>query len=212
MPRSVEQLLQLHLNDGWEPFRTEKDMVVESKAVHWSDTKAFRLTTVFDCSLEAFGTWLSTIDNIYKTDALIEKRVVVEQVNEHTMITYSTYRSPMIGVSKRDAVLEMARLYLSADEAARLGLPAKRTFIEASASAEHASCPPTSTYVRSKVYCAGYIAQEEGTRRISVVNLGSASPEGWVPSKVVDGVGTKLTGKIVKLRQLVESSEAIKAP
>eukprot|EP00667_Euglena_gracilis_P006071 EG_transcript_6117 len=205
---TVVRLVDLHLAEGWAHFKTQKTMVVDSKVVPWTDAKAFRLTTVFDCALEAMGAWLSGPDNLFKTDQLIEKRDVVQTVDDHTIVVHNFYRSPIMGVSKRDVVLQMTRAYLTPTQAQDLGLPAKRTFVDVSSSCTHPACPETSAYVRSKVYCGGYICQEEGPRRTAVVNIGLASPEGWIPARVVDSVGFKLTGKIEKLRQCVESSAA----
>eukprot|EP00667_Euglena_gracilis_P006508 EG_transcript_6558 len=206
LPRAVVKMMDLHLGEGWQLYRRDGDMVVDSKPVPWCETPAFRLTTVFNCSLEAFGQFMSLTENVFKTDQLIEKRVAIEDIDQHTTVYHSTYKSPMIGVSKRDALLEMTRMYFTAEEAQGLGLPAKRSFVEAAFSCDHPACPPAKAYIRTKVFCAGYLAQEEGPHRITLVNVGSASPEGWIPSKVVEAVGSKLTVKIEKLRHCIEAS------
>jgi hypothetical protein len=204
-PEPIVRLVEVHLGDGWELVREGHGVVLESKAVPWSDTKAFRLTTAFACPLDSMGSWFLGRDNLYKTDPLIEKRMFVETLDPHHHVIHNRYKSPMFAVSRRDAVLQMCQIALGPDQAAALGLPARRTFIDASSSCEHPACPPDDGYIRSKVYCGGFICQEEGPGTTSIVNMGCASPEGWIPAKVVDAVTGKLTGKLDALRKCVEA-------
>ena len=88
------------------------------------------------------------------------------------------------GVSKRDVVVRMTRMYLTAEQAKGYGLPAKRTFVDASYSDTHPDAPEVKGYVRIQVFTAGYIAQEEGPNKTSIINVGSANPGGWIPTKV----------------------------
>eukprot|EP00667_Euglena_gracilis_P003637 EG_transcript_3646 len=205
---AVLRVVDLHHSDGWEMVKSQKDMTYESKVVPWASTKAVRFITAFDCPLETLGNFLMKPENSFKVDSLLEKKDEVEKVDDNTVIMHNLYKSPVVGVGKREFVIQMTRMYLTPQQVQDLGLPPKRTFIEAAASCDHPACPPTPAFIRSKSFCAGYVAQEDGPRRLHVINLGSGSPEGWIPSKVADAVSSTLLGKIQRLQRCVEAEPA----
>eukprot|EP00668_Euglena_longa_P017921 GGOE01022398.1.p1 GENE.GGOE01022398.1~~GGOE01022398.1.p1 ORF type:complete len:567 (-),score=87.71 GGOE01022398.1:752-2215(-) len=209
---AILRVADLHHSDGWEKVKSQNGIVFELKVVPWASTKAARFTCAFDCPLEAFGSFLLRPDSSFKVDSLLEKKEELERVDDNTVIFHNVYKSPMVGVGKREFVVQMTRMYLTPNQAQDLGLPPKRTFVEAAASCEHPGCPSTAEFIRSKSFCAGYLAQEEGANRTHVINLGSGSPEGWIPSKVADAVSSTLLGKIQRLQRCVEGSAGASDP
>jgi hypothetical protein len=200
---ALRRMVDLHLTDGWVPS-IDGAVKLELKAVPWSSTKALRVTAVFECSLEAFADFFAKPENTFTIDPLLEKKEEIAHLDAQTTVVYCAYKSPVFGVTRRDAVLQYSKMFLTPDEASSLGLPARRTFVEACTSCEHPARPPFPDYVRSKTFFSGYVAQEAGPRRLAVVNVASVSPEGWIPAKVVDVVAAKVVAKVEKLQRVLQ--------
>jgi hypothetical protein len=196
-PADVQFLLSLKNSDGWSIVRDSDGILFESKTVEWCSIKACRFTTTVKCrsnGLQMLADFLSKTENIIKIDPLIEVYEKLQEINDTDYIVYTSFKSPMMGVARRDFVNKVTTQFITPD-----------TWVHVTKAFEHPSRPERKPYVRGELHCHGYVATKKGESHFEFCLVLSMDPKGWVPTSAVDNANMKQLQKLERLKECMEN-------
>jgi len=186
-------------DQGWKLFTTEYPNIQSyEKLTDESPIKIIKATGKLNCSAEKIfhKIWDQTYEEKKKTDDSLLKDAVLEKIDDHTIITYQSYKAPW-PVSSRDFLFLRSKVVEDGN------------IYQVDVSIEHNSKPVETTtkngFVRAKLIVSGYVYVPKGDNECEATHIVLMDPCGNIPSFLVNSNTAKIPKKIKEFQDLAST-------
>jgi hypothetical protein len=208
--RVLKPLLDLSKDGAWGPARDVNGCSLSEATVSFSATKALKMTTTFNCSIQTFARVISDTNQTRRFDpTLVAIRQVGAPLDAEGFVTtgYTSYQQPSRFITARDFAFDSTNSRVSGEAVGNA--TASDVFVQSTV--HNASVPAEAGFVRGTLHVYGYVAVAEAADRTTVTCVCVVDPNGSIPKALVDAAAGENCKKVIKIKEICEEQFAREA-